>query len=112
MPAPPEELQSSTAWSSPLSLFLLVLLVLHHVDQDAVGVRQPVLTHRAAAREQLVERLAFLASMDRRRRRARIVARNALDVGLERIDALDLEADVIHAGGDDAGAVIVGDVPR
>ena len=34
------------------------------------------------------------------------------DVGLARVDALDLEADVVHAAGDDAGAVIVGDVPR
>ncbi len=59
-----------------------------------------------------VERGAFRAGMDRGGRQARIVAGNALDVGLECLDALDLEADVIHAGGDDAGAVIVGDVPR
>ena len=35
--------------------------VRHHVDQDAVGIGEPVLAHGAAALEQRVERRAFLA---------------------------------------------------
>ena len=48
----------------------------------------------------------------RRWRQPRVAGGDALDVLLERLDAFDLEADVIHALGDDAGALIGGDVPR
>ena len=47
-----------------------------------------------------------------RRRKPRIVIGDALNVGLEGFQVLDLETDMVHAGGNDAGAVIIGDVPR
>ncbi len=44
-------------------------------------------------------------------RQARVVARHRLHVFLELLDALDREADVVHAGRDDSRAVVVGDMP-
>src|SRR5215831_13193264 len=97
------------AWTAPLPtlhpLDLSATLLPHHIDQDAIGISEPVLAHGAAAREQLLQRRAFLAGTDRRRCKPRIVGRDALDIGLERFDTLDLEADVIHAGRDDAGVL-------
>src|SRR5262249_11386443 len=86
-------------------------LLPHHINQYSIGISEPMLPHGAAAREHLVERRALLAGVHGGRRKPRIVGRDALDVGLEGLDALDLEADVVHASRDDACVLIVGDVP-
>src|ERR1700722_18616877 len=67
-------------------------LVRHHIDQYPVRIRQAVLTERAAALEQLLQRRALPAGADRRGRQAGVVVSDPPDVRPQGLDALHLEA--------------------
>src|SRR5262245_59637470 len=82
-----------------------------NVEQDAVAIGKLMLAERAGALKQLSQHLALIARQ-RRRREPRIVRSDLCDLRLACLDILDLEADMVHAAGDDPRAVIVRDVPR
>src|SRR5262249_48633809 len=69
-----------------------------HRDDGETRIGQEILADRALALEQLEPRAALLALADWDRIEHRIDTDELLDVLLELVDALDREADVVHAG--------------
>ena len=77
------------------------------IDEDAVAIGQAVLAQGTGTLEQLRQRLAFGTGADGLGRQARIFRRDAGDVVVAGLHALDPEADMVHARRRDAGAGVI-----